>query len=49
MGSIDDRIRHLLKDNKNPDKDVLEKIQFILLMDTNNQIPLNYIKEQINE
>ncbi len=49
MGSIDDRIKQLLKGDKNPDKDVLEKIQFILLMDTNNQIPLNYIKEQINE
>ena len=41
---IEDRIRNMLG-NKNPDKDILERIQIILLRETNNHIPLNYIKD----
>lgn len=45
MSSIDDIIINMLKGNNNPKKDIVEKIQLILLMDTNNQVPSDYIKE----
>lgn len=45
MSSIEDKISKLLEGNKKPNNDVLKKIQNVLLWDTNNNIPLNFIKD----
>ena len=45
MSSIEDKISILLEGNRNPNKDVLEKIQLTLLWDTNQNIPSNFIKD----
>jgi hypothetical protein len=45
MSSIEDRIINMLKGNKNPDNDILEKIKLTLLWDTDQNIPLNFIRD----
>ncbi len=46
MDSIEDKINILLGEQK-PEKDVLERIQSTLLWDTNQNVPLDYIKDII--
>lgn len=45
MGSIEDRIINILEGNTNPDREVINRIQMMLLYDCNQNVPSNYIQE----
>ena len=43
--SIEDRISNMLEGNKTPDAELVKRIQTMLLYDTNQNVPSNFIKE----
>jgi len=43
--SLDERIINILEGNTNPDREVIERIQMMLLYDCNQNVPSNYIQE----
>lgn len=45
MGSLDDKIINILEGERNPTKDIVQKIQLMLLYDCNQNVPSNYILE----
>ena len=45
MSTIEDRIINILDGNSNPDREVIERIQMMLLFDCNQNVGSNYIQE----
>lgn len=45
MSTIKDRIINILDGNTNPDREVIERIQMMLLYDCNQNVGSNFIQE----
>jgi len=45
MSTINDRIINILDGNTNPDREVIQRIQMLLLYDCNQNVGSNYIQE----